>query len=70
MLRFFHLAMPVSSKPYLSNYLFLNFLKYAVRGSKSRIHSITHHIDVHDDYGIMLLTAQYDAIGILTVKPI
>lgn len=63
------LAMPVRREPYLSNYLFPYFFNMLSEGANREIHSIVHHIDIHDDFGIMLLTAQYDTIGAVTVKP-
>ena len=45
------------------------FFNMFSEGANREIHSIFHHIDIHDDFGIILLTAQYDTIGAVTVKP-
>jgi serine/threonine-protein kinase HipA len=63
------LAMPVRREPYLSNYLFPYFFNMLSEGANREAQSMIHHIDIRDDFGIMLLTAQYDTIGAVTVKP-
>ena len=64
------LAMPVRQEPYRSDHLFPYFFNMLSEGANREIQSMIHHIDEHDDFGIMLLTAQYDTIGAVTVKPI
>lgn len=64
------LAMPVRQEPYRSEHLFPYFFNMLSEGANREIHSMLHHIDEHDDFGIMLLTAQYDTIGAVTIKPI
>jgi len=64
------LAMPVRQEPYRSDHLFPYFFNMLSEGANREIQSMVHHIDEHDDFGIMLLTAQHDTIGAVTVKPI
>ena len=64
------LAMPRRKEPYRSPYLFPYFFNMLSEGANREIQSIIHHIDIRDDFGIMLLTAQFDTIGAVTVKPI
>ena len=64
------LAMPVRKEPYRSPHLFPYFFNMLSEGANREIQSIIHHIDIRDDFGIMLLTAQFDTVGAVTVKPI
>ena len=63
------LAMPVRKEPYRSAYLFPYFFNMLSEGSNRQVQSMLLHIDENDDFGIMLATAQHDAIGSVTVKP-
>jgi serine/threonine-protein kinase HipA len=63
------LAMPVMKEPYRSAHLFPYFYNMLSEGSNRQVQSMLLHIDENDDFGIMLATAQHDAIGSVTVKP-
>ena len=39
-------------------------------GDNRQIQSQLFHVDPEDDFGILLVTCQFDAIGAITVKPI
>jgi serine/threonine-protein kinase HipA len=39
-------------------------------GANRKLQSQLLHIDEHDDFGIMLATAQFDTIGAVTIKPL
>lgn len=64
------LNMPVRSQPYSSKYLFPYFSNLLSEGANRDLQSSYLHIDKDDDFGILLETAQYDTVGIVTVKPI
>ena len=64
------LSMPVREQPYISDHLFPYFFNILSEGSNRRMQSMLLHIDEKDDFGILLATAQVDAIGAVTVKPI
>ena len=63
------LAMPVRRKPYRSGQLFPYFFNMLSEGANRQLQSSLLHIDEHDDFGIMLETAQFDTIGAVTIKP-
>lgn len=64
------LAMPLREEEYRSSYLFPYFANLLSEGSNRELQSSYLHIDKEDDFGILLETAQYDTVGIVTVKPI
>ena len=64
------ISMPVRKEPYLSDYLFPYFFNMLSEGANRLLQSQLLHIDEHDDFGIMLATAQFDTIGAVTIKPI
>lgn len=64
------LAMPLRKKEYESPYLFPYFSNLLSEGANRNLQSSLLHIDKDDDFGILLETAQYDTIGIVTVSPI
>lgn len=64
------LAMPTSIKEYQSVVLFPFFFNMLSEGANRKMQSELLHIDVEDDFGILLETAQYDTIGAVTVEPI
>lgn len=64
------LSMPVREEPYLSDSLFPYFFNMLSEGANRKMQSMLLHIDEKDDFGILLATAQVDAIGAVTVKPI
>ncbi|MDE6715186.1 MAG: HipA N-terminal domain-containing protein, partial [Muribaculaceae bacterium] len=53
-----------------SQFLFPSFANILSEGENRQIQSQLLHIDVNDDFGILLETCQYDTIGAVTVKPI
>ena len=63
------LAMPIRREPYCSAHLFPFFYNMLSEGSNRQVQSMLHHIDENDDFGIMLVTAQHDTIGAVTIKP-
>lgn len=64
------ISMPVRKEPYLSDYLFPYFFNMLSEGANRLLQSQLLHIDEHDDFGIMLATAQFDTIGAVTIKPL
>ena len=64
------ISMPVRKEPYLSDYLFPYFFNMLSEGANRKLQSQLLHIDEHDDFGIMLATAQFDTIGAVTIKPL
>lgn len=64
------LAMPLREEEYKSPYLFPYFANLLSEGANRELQSSYLHIDKEDDFGILLETAQYDTVGIVTVMPI
>ena len=64
------LAMPLREEVYSSKYLFPYFFNMLSEGENRIIQSSLLHIDVNDDFGILLATAQYDTVGAVTVSPV
>lgn len=64
------LAMPLREDEYRSAYLFPYFANLLSEGSNRELQSNYLHIDKDDDFGILLETAQYDTVGIVTVMSI
>lgn len=64
------LTLPKRAEPYCSEYLFPFFFSLLSEGENRRFQSQLLHIDEDDDFGFLLETAQSDAIGSVTVKPI
>ena len=64
------IAMPVSSEPYQSDYLFPYFFNMLSEGANRQTQSMLLHIDENDDFGILMATAHNDTIGAVTIKPI
>ena len=48
------LAMPIRKEAYRSNHLFPYFFNMLPEGANREIHSIVHHIDIHDDFSFIL----------------
>jgi len=63
-------ALPLRKEEYKSEVLFPFFFNLLSEGANRRMQSELLHIDLEDDFGILLETAQYDTIGAVTVKPI
>lgn len=64
------LAMPLRKEEYRSPYLFPYFANLLSEGANRDLQSRYLRIDKEDDFGILLETAQYDTVGIVTVSPI
>lgn len=64
------IAMPLKSEEYRSPFLFPYFSNLLSEGSNRALQASYLHIDEEDDFGILLETAQYDTVGIVTVIPI
>lgn len=64
------ISMPVRKDPYVSDSLFPYFFNMLSEGANRQLQSQLLHIDEHDDFGIMLATAQFDTIGAVTIKPL
>ena len=64
------LTLPKTKQEYRSRYLFPFFANMLSEGHNRQMQSKLLHIDMNDDFGILLATAQYDTIGAVTVKPI
>lgn len=64
------IAMPLCAEEYRSPFLFPFFANLLSEGSNRELQANYLHIDKEDDFGILLETAQYDTVGIVTVMPI
>ena len=64
------LTLPKKQREYKSPYLFPFFANMLSEGSNRAAQSKLHHIDVDDDFGILLHTADIDTPGAVTVKRI
>ena len=64
------LTLPLTDKPYRSEFLFSTFANMLSEGENRMIQARLFHLDPEDDFGIMLETCQFDTIGAVTVKPI
>ncbi|MDR1918034.1 MAG: HipA N-terminal domain-containing protein [Tannerellaceae bacterium] len=64
------LTLPKTQQEYRSAYLFPFFFNMLSEGSNRTTQSRLLRIDERDHFGILLATAQYDAIGAITVKPL
>ncbi|MDE6696767.1 MAG: HipA N-terminal domain-containing protein [Muribaculaceae bacterium] len=64
------IAMPLRAEEYRSPFLFPFFANLLSEGSNRELQASYLHIDKEDDFGILLETAQYDTVGIVTVMPI
>lgn len=64
------LTLPKSRAPYRSAYLFPCFSNLLSEGANRALQCKLHRIDIDDDFGLLLATAQYDCIGALTFTPI
>ena len=63
------LAMPVREKSYSAPYLFPFFSNMLSEGSNRLFQARLHHINLDDDFSLLLEIAGYDTIGAVTVKP-
>lgn len=63
------LAMPVREKEYVSSYLFPFFSNLLSEGSNRSFQARLHHLNVDDDFSLLLEIARYDTIGSVTIQP-
>jgi len=64
------LTLPKTKKEYKSEFLFPFFFNMLSEGVNRKLQSKQLHIDEEDNFGLLMATAQTDAIGAVTVKPI
>jgi len=64
------LTLPKTQKEYSSKYLFPFFFNMLSEGVNRKLQSKQLRIDEEDNFGLLMATAQFDAIGTITVKPI
>ena len=64
------LTLPNKQQEYRSEYLFPFFFNMLSEGVNRDLQSRQLQIDERDYFGLLLATAQYDAIGAVTLKPI
>lgn len=64
------LTLPKSKTPYRSAYLFPCFSNLLSEGANKALQCQLHHIEMEDEFGLLLATAQYDCIGALTFESI
>ena len=64
------LSMPLRQEEYRSPYLLPYFSNLLSEGANRSLQSSYLHIDKDDDFGILLETAQYDTVGLVTVLPV
>jgi len=64
------LTHPKIQKEYSSRFLFPFFFNMLSEGANRKLQCIQLKIDAEDNFGLLMATAQFDAIGAITVKPI
>jgi HipA-like protein len=64
------LTLPKSRQVYQSDSLFPFFFNMLSEGVNRKLQSRLLNIDEQDHFGFLLMTAQYDTIGSITVKPL
>lgn len=64
------LTLPKSQKEYHSKILFPFFANMLSEGYNRRLQANLHHIDISDDFGILLATSYCDTPGAVTIKKI
>lgn len=64
------LTLPKTQRVYESEYLFPFFFNMLSEGVNRKLQSNLLRIDENDHFGLLLATAQFDAIGAITVKPV
>ncbi|MDR1556472.1 MAG: HipA N-terminal domain-containing protein [Tannerellaceae bacterium] len=64
------LTLPKSQAEFHSDCLFPFFFNMLSEGNNRTIQARLLHIDEKDHFGILLATAQHDAIGAIIVKPV
>jgi serine/threonine-protein kinase HipA len=63
------LTLPKTQQEYRSAALFPFFFNLLSEGVNRAVQSRQWHLDESDDFGLLLATAQDDAIGAVTIKP-
>jgi serine/threonine-protein kinase HipA len=63
------LTLPKTQLEYNSEFLFPFFFNMLSEGANRKLQSVQLKIDEEDDFGLLAVTAQYDTIGAITVKP-
>jgi serine/threonine-protein kinase HipA len=64
------LTLPKTKQEYQSNYLFPFFYNMLSEGVNKKLQCQQLKIDEEDYFGHLILTAQFDTIGAITVKPL
>lgn len=64
------LTLPKIQPEYRSQYLFPFFSNMLSEGVNRQLQCTLLRIDENDDFGLLMVTAQHDTIGAVTVKPI
>jgi serine/threonine-protein kinase HipA len=64
------LTLPKTQKEYRSEFLFPFFCNLLSEGVNRKLQSTQWRIDEDDNFGLLMVTAQYDTIGAVTVKAI
>lgn len=62
------LTMPKKRQVYQSSHLFPFFANMLSEGTNRAVQARFHRVDIQDDFGILLATANVDAPGAITVK--
>lgn len=62
------LTLPKNKQVYQSAHLFPFFSNMLSEGTNRAVQAKFHRIDIHDDFGILLATANVDTPGAITVK--
>lgn len=63
------LTLPLTAGVYTSPHLFPAFANMLTEGANRQLQSDILKIDIDDDFGFLLNTCRFDAIGPITVKP-
>lgn len=64
------LTLPKTKPVFTSPYLFPFFSNMLSEGSNRAVQAMLYHLDIDDDFGLLLATACFDTPGSVTVKEI
>ncbi|MDR1172899.1 MAG: HipA N-terminal domain-containing protein [Bacteroidales bacterium] len=64
------LTLPKTQQKYESNCLFPFFFNMLSEGANRKLQCTQLRIDENDNFGLLMATAQHDATGAITVKPV
>lgn len=64
------LTLPKTQQEYRSSYLFPFFFNMLSEGVNRKLQSRQLKIDENDYFGLLMETAKYDTIGVITLKPL